>query len=151
MTFIARDVPWPVYWYSEKRTGTYLNRNKNTDIPVKPHISTCMYPPRHQSLALGSSPYRDVALVLTGLKVDGLLLQDTFVFSYFRAYIHSRFKNAILDMHLNCLRCLCNRSKTSMAASVETSLDGAVVMSSANGLVGTGFASRYWLQPRGDF
>ena len=26
--------------------------------------------------------------------------------------------------------------------------DGAVVMSSANGLVGTGFASRYQLQPR---
>ena len=28
---------------------------------------------------------------------------------------------------------------------------GAVVMSSANGLEGTGFASRYWLQPRAGF
>ena len=30
----------------------------------------------------------------------------------------------------------------------KTGADGAVVMSSANGLVGTGFASRYRLQPR---
>ena len=32
-----------------------------------------------------------------------------------------------------------------------TSSDGAVVMSSANGPVGTGFASRYRLQPRAGF
>ena len=30
-------------------------------------------------------------------------------------------------------------------------LDGTVVMSSANGLVGTGFASQYRLQPRAGF
>ena len=34
---------------------------------------------------------------------------------------------------------------------VDTGPDGAVVMSSANGLVGTGFASRYRLQPRAGF
>ena len=34
---------------------------------------------------------------------------------------------------------------------IITSLDGAVVMSSANGLVGTGFTSRYWLQSRVGF
>ena len=33
----------------------------------------------------------------------------------------------------------------------NTSPDGAVVMSSANGLVGTGFTSQYWLQPRAGF
>ena len=33
----------------------------------------------------------------------------------------------------------------------STGPDGAVVMSSAYGLVGTGFASRYWLQPRAGF
>ena len=33
----------------------------------------------------------------------------------------------------------------------DTGPDGAVVMSSANGLVGTGFASWYQLQPRTDF
>ena len=33
----------------------------------------------------------------------------------------------------------------------ETDPDGAVVMSSANRLVGTGFASRYRLQPRAGF
>ena len=32
-----------------------------------------------------------------------------------------------------------------------TGLDGAVVMLSANGLVGNGFASRYRLQPRAGF
>ena len=32
-----------------------------------------------------------------------------------------------------------------------TSPDGTVVMSSTNGLVGTGFVSRYWLQPRTGF
>ena len=32
-----------------------------------------------------------------------------------------------------------------------TGLDGTVTMSSANGLVGTGFTSRYWLQPRDGF
>ena len=33
----------------------------------------------------------------------------------------------------------------------STSPDHAVAMSSANGLVGIGFASRYWLQPRAGF
>ena len=33
----------------------------------------------------------------------------------------------------------------------KTGPDGTVVMSSANGLVGTGFASQYWLQPRSGF
>ena len=36
-------------------------------------------------------------------------------------------------------------------ATVTSSLDGAVAKSSANGLVGTGFASRYQLQPRVGF
>ena len=35
--------------------------------------------------------------------------------------------------------------------SVGTGPNGAVAMSPANGLVGTGFASRYRLQPREDF
>ena len=36
-------------------------------------------------------------------------------------------------------------------ASLIISPDGAVAISLANGLVGTGFASQYWLQPRVDF
>ena len=36
-----------------------------------------------------------------------------------------------------------------LTPSIRVVPDGAVVMSSANGLVGNGFASRYRLQPRG--
>ena len=42
-------------------------------------------------------------------------------------------------------------NKNVLRALFETGPDGAVVMSSANGLVDTGFASRYWLQLREDF
>ena len=38
--------------------------------------------------------------------------------------------------------------KSFLAARQKTSPDGAVAMSLANGLVGTGIASRYRLQPR---
>ena len=40
---------------------------------------------------------------------------------------------------------------TTVQHSGGTGHDGAVVMSSANGLVGTGFASPYRLQPRAGF
>ena len=41
--------------------------------------------------------------------------------------------------------------KIILAANQKTSPNDAVVKSSANGLVCTGFASRYWLQPRVGF
>ena len=41
--------------------------------------------------------------------------------------------------------------KLNMFVGFTTGPDGAAVMSSANGLVGVGFASRYRLQPRAGF
>ena len=38
-----------------------------------------------------------------------------------------------------------------VVSDIHTSLNGGVTMSSANGLVGIGFVSRYWLQPRAGF
>ena len=41
--------------------------------------------------------------------------------------------------------------KRSLAPNQKTGPNGAVAMSSVNGMVGTGFASRYRLQPRAGF
>ena len=72
---------------------------------------------------------------------------------YVRAYIHLRFKNAALDTHLSGLSVWDNEVVIFVSCMMTgpDGPDGAVVMSSANGLVGTGFASRYRLQPRVGF
>ena len=46
---------------------------------------------------------------------------------------------------------LYTRTKAGFNLKQTTGPDGAVAMSSANGLVGTGFVSRYRLQPRAGF
>ena len=52
--------------------------------------------------------------------------------------------NSVLQAYSQYIRC--NRVQFK-----STGPDGAVVMSSANGLVGTGFVSQYRLQPRAGF
>ena len=61
-----------------------------------------------------------------------------------------RFKNAALDTHLSGLS-VWDNEVVIFVSCMMTGPNGAVVMSSANGLVGTGFASRYRLQPRVGF
>ena len=47
--------------------------------------------------------------------------------------------------------CLCDGVYKGSLYTNDTGPYGTVVMSSANMLVGTGFVSRYWLQPRAGF
>ena len=69
---------------------------------------------------------------------------------YFRAYIHLRFKNAVLGTHLSGLS-VWDNELVIFVSFMMAGPDGAVVMSSANGLVVTGFVSRYRIQPRAGF
>ena len=64
--------------------------------------------------------------------------------SYFCTYNNLRLKNAVLGSHLTYLYRVTVSSYLSVR---EAGPDGAVATSSANGVVGTGFASRYRLNP----